>query len=122
MSGNSAGCAHPTEGGLTAAVTEPGARAIARFEAAYYLFRSGVRAREAVAASAAIPDAAQIQAGIDSIPAGTTYCAHISRLAGGLYGVEVHEFRPGEPENVWRQQMSTSDSDGRTVVTSITGL
>ncbi|MEU7140440.1 hypothetical protein ABZ942_13390 [Nocardia sp. NPDC046473] len=122
MSGNSSGCARRGEDGPAAAITEPGALVIAQFEAAYYLARSARAAREVVSTAAALPDAAVIQAGIDSIPSGTTYCAHISKLAGGLYGVEVHEQRPDEPENVWRQQISTYESGGRTVITSIVGL
>lgn len=121
-SGNSADCARRGEVGLAAAVTEPGVWVIAQFEAAYYLARSGREAREVVASASAIPDAAAMQAGIDSVPGGTTYCAHISKIGSGLYGVEVHELHPAEPETVWRQQISTHESDGRTLITSIVGL
>ncbi|WP_225732226.1 MULTISPECIES: hypothetical protein [unclassified Nocardia] len=127
VSGNSPGCTQVDS--LVAAVTRPGelhavsgAQVIAQFEAAYYLARNGGRAREVVAASAAVAGAAQIQAGIDSIPAGTTYCAHISPLTTGLYAVEIHEYRPGEPENLWRQQISTSQSNEHTLITAITPL
>lgn len=130
VSGNSAGCAHSSgDSEALAAVTgagvlrvRDGAQAIAMFEAAYYRARSGLRARQMVAVSSAIPDVAGIQAGIDSVPVGTTYCARIQVLAAGLYGVEIHEARPGDPETVWRQQISTSSSDGYVLITAITQL
>ncbi|NNH75839.1 hypothetical protein HLB23_39325 [Nocardia uniformis] len=104
VSGTSSGCAHSaTEQQIVAAATtsapvRDGAQAIAVFEAAYYRLRDGARARRVVAGSAAIPDASAIQAGIDSIPVGTTYCAHIRRLHVGLYAVEIHERRPTSPK------------------------
>ncbi|WP_067574877.1 hypothetical protein [Nocardia acidivorans] len=124
VSGTSSGCAHSaTEQQLLAArQVRDGGQAIAVFEAAYYRHRDGARARALVAGSAAVADAPAIQAGIDSIPAGTTYCARIRRLDLGLYGVEIHEIRPGEPESIWRQQISTSDHGGHTVITAITQL
>ncbi|MFE3195406.1 hypothetical protein ACFXHA_40835 [Nocardia sp. NPDC059240] len=130
VTGNSPGCAHdPGSGALAAVVTgqgpwraSDGAQAISVFEAAYYLARSGARARDVVAASAAIPDAETIQAGIDTVPLGTTYCARIMALTVGLYAVEVHETRPGEPESVWRQQISTSPPDAGALITAITHL
>lgn len=124
VSGTSSGCAHSAieQQLLASRQVRDGGQAIAMFEAAYYRDRDGVRARALVAGSAAVADAPTIQAGIDSIPAGTTYCARIRRLNLGLYGVEIHEARPGEPESVWRQQISTSDHDGHTLITAITHL
>ncbi|MEG8179387.1 hypothetical protein GZH49_12700 [Nocardia terpenica] len=130
VSGNSAGCARSaSEPDLVAAVAgavplraRGGAQAVALFEAAYYRARNGGRARQVVAAPAAIPDAAGIQAGIDSLPAGTTYCVHIDALAAGLYAVQIHESCPGEPEKLWRQQISTNNDDGHTLITAITPL
>lgn len=124
VSGTSSGCAHSAieQQLLAAGQVRDGGQAIAVFESAYYRDRDGVRARALVAGSAAVADASAIQAGIDSIPAGTTYCARIHRLDLGLYGVEIHEARPGEPESIWRQQISTSDHDGHTLITAITQL
>lgn len=130
VSGNSAECVRSAEEAeLAAAATGPdlprargGAHAIALFEAAYYQARDGSKARQLVlSASAAVPDAAAIQAGIDSLPAGTTYCAHIAELAAGVYTVEIRETPPGGPESRWRQQISTSHGDGA-VITHITAL
>ncbi|MVU77114.1 hypothetical protein GPX89_07615 [Nocardia sp. ET3-3] len=128
VTGTSSGCAHSaTEQQILAVArgavpVRDGGQAIAVFEAAYYRDRDGGRARALVAESAAVADAPAIQAGIDSIPVGTTYCARIRRLDLGLYGVEIHEVRPGEPESIWRQQIATSDRDGHTLITAITQL
>ncbi|WP_306358312.1 MULTISPECIES: hypothetical protein [unclassified Nocardia] len=130
VSGNAAGCVSSVgEAELVTAATGPrplhahgGAHAIALFEAAYYRARDGGKARQLLLdASVAVPDAAAIQAGIDSLPTGTTYCAHIAELAAGVYTVEIRETPPGEPESVWRQQISTSHGDGA-VITHITAL
>ncbi|MBF6183347.1 hypothetical protein [Nocardia otitidiscaviarum] len=130
VSGNAAGCERSAgEVEVVGPVTgrgalraHSGAHAIALFEAAYYRARDGGKARQLLlAASATVPDAATIQAGIDSLPAGTTYCAHIAELAAGVYTVEIRETPPGEPESVWRQQISTSHGDGA-VITHITAL
>lgn len=130
VSGNSTECPRSaSEPELVTAATgavplraHGGVQAVALFEAAYYRARDGGRARQVVAAQAAIPDAAGIQAGIDSLPAGTTYCVHIEALASGLYAVQIHESCPGEPETLWRQQISTNDGDGHTLITAITPL
>ncbi|WP_405135091.1 hypothetical protein [Nocardia sp. NBC_01388] len=129
-SGNAAGCVSAARERQLAAVVagargvhaEGGSAAIEVFEAAYYLARDARRAREVVAASAAIPQAPQIQAGIDSIPAATTYCAHITTLDHGLYAVEVAETRTDGTKNLWRQRISTDDADHSTLITAITHL
>ncbi|WP_306358577.1 MULTISPECIES: hypothetical protein [unclassified Nocardia] len=130
VSGNAPGCATTTpRGDLAAAVAGPdrlratdGAHAITVFEAAYYLARSGERARQLVAASASIPEPAAIQAGIDSLPAGTTYCATITTLAAGLHEVEIREAHPGGVERLWRQQISTTTAAEGAVITAIAHL
>ncbi|KZM70257.1 hypothetical protein [Nocardia terpenica] len=92
------------------------------FEAAYYQARDGGLARRLVAAEAAVASPMDIQAGIDSIPAATTFCARIQRLRPDLYDVQIREDRPAEPQNVWRQRIATSDSDGHTMITAITAV
>ncbi|GAB4588951.1 hypothetical protein [Nocardia sp. IFM 10818] len=129
-SGNAPGCAQASrERDLAAMVAgagvmraEGGVAAIEVFEAAYYRVRDARRARQMVAAAAAIPPVAQIQAGIDSIPAATTYCAHITALDHGLYAVEVAESRADGTGNLWRQRISTSEVGDGTLITAITHL
>ncbi|MEG8179270.1 hypothetical protein GZH49_12100 [Nocardia terpenica] len=114
----SAGVAAVT--GLPALQANSGAAAIVAFELAYYQARDGRAARQWIAAGAAVSDAAGIQAGIDSQPP-AAFCARIQRLLPGLYDVQLREHRPGEPEIVWQQRITTSTSDGRVVITAITG-
>ncbi|MEC3915500.1 hypothetical protein [Nocardia sp. CDC160] len=129
-SGNAAGCVSAArERQLAALVAGPrgvhaegGAAAIELFEAAYYLARDAHWAREMVADAAAIPQAPEIQAGIDSIPAATTYCAHITALDHGLFAVEVAETRTDGTKNLWRQRISTDEANHSTLITAITPL
>lgn len=96
-----------------------GHQAIVAFEYAYYVARDASQARAAVASDAAVPPPEQIQAGIDSVPADTTYCVRIRALVGGQYLVELTEARPGEQETTWRQRISTAEVNGHVVITSI---
>lgn len=64
--------------GNSAGGTDSGPGAIFGFQHAYYVARSGEQARTLVAADAAVPPAADIQRGIDGIPAGTTHCVRIT--------------------------------------------
>ncbi|WP_280385792.1 hypothetical protein [Nocardia wallacei] len=117
VSGSTPGCASPSTES-----TEPatGAAAIVLFESAYYQARDARLARQVVADHASVPDAATIQAGIDSFPAGTAYCARIRLLTAGLYAVEVTETRPGGEVVSWSQRVTTTEVDGRALITSIT--
>lgn len=96
-----------------------GAQAIAVFEAAYYHARDGVMARDVVATEAAVSDAATIQAGIDSVSPVAAYCTRIEQLTPGLYAVQITETRPDIAPRVWRQRISTTHHDGRSVITAI---
>ncbi|MFE3317541.1 hypothetical protein [Nocardia sp. NPDC059195] len=125
VTGSTADCGPGTiEAAIATAGPRPlrpvtGVAAIAAFEAAYYHARDGGLAREVVAAQAAVSDASTIQAGIDSAPPGTTYCARIQILTSGLYSVEITETRPGAPPTVWRQRISTTQLDWHSVITAI---
>ncbi|WP_280314217.1 hypothetical protein [Nocardia wallacei] len=92
---------------------------IAACEPAYTPPPAGVLARFVGGADAAISDAATIQAGIDSAPLGTTYCARIRRLNPGLYAVEITDTPPGAAPRVWRQRISTTQLDRHSVITAI---
>ncbi|MGW5382686.1 hypothetical protein [Nocardia sp. NPDC003963] len=101
--------------------TESGPEAIFGFQHAYYVARSGEQARALVAADAAVPPAADIQRGIDSIPAGTTYCVRIDPGAFvGQYTVAITEFRPGTAPLEYNPQLVTAMRIGdRTLITGI---
>ncbi|NUS92418.1 MAG: hypothetical protein HOQ36_08385 [Nocardia sp.] len=101
--------------------TDSGPEAIFGFQHAYYVARSGEQARALVAADAAVPPAADIQRGIDGIPAGTTHCVRITPGAFvGQYTVAVTEYRPGSAPLGYNPQLVTTMRIGdRTLITGI---
>ncbi|MFI2560212.1 hypothetical protein [Nocardia farcinica] len=100
--------------------TTSGPDAVLGFQYAYYVERSGERARQFVAPAAAVPAAAVIQRGIDSIPAGTTHCVRIAALGDTMYAVEVTEYRPGGAPATYNKQMVTTEViDGRVLIAGI---
>ncbi|MEW1735806.1 hypothetical protein AB0346_07640 [Nocardia beijingensis] len=101
--------------------TGSGPDAVLSFQYAYYVERSGERARAAVAPNADVQPAWVIQRGIDSVPIGTTHCVRIVTVADNRYSVEVTEYRPGgTPATYSRQTVTTAVIDGRTLITGIT--
>nr|WP_280502387.1 hypothetical protein [Nocardia farcinica] len=103
-----------------------GPEAVLGFQYAYYVDRSGERARQFVAPEAAVPGAEIIQRGIDTVPAGTTHCVRVTTLSErpggeGAYAVEVTEYRPGgAPATYNKQTVTTAVVGGRVLITSIT--
>ncbi|MBF6209462.1 hypothetical protein IU433_20870 [Nocardia puris] len=101
--------------------THSGPDAILAFQYAYYVERSGERARAVVAPDAPISPAPLIQRGIDSVPAGTTHCVRIATVGEHTYSVEVTEYRPGgAPATYNKQTVTTAVIGGRTLITGIT--
>ncbi len=101
--------------------TENGVAAILAFQHAYYVARSGDQARTLVAGDAALPSGADIQAGIDTIPVGTTHCLAITPAAHtGQYFVVITEFRPDEVPIIYNPQLvGTAKVGGKYLITSI---
>ncbi|MEU2037667.1 hypothetical protein [Nocardia niwae] len=100
--------------------TGSGPDAVLSFQYAYYVERSGERARAAVAPDANVQPAPIIQRGIDSVPVGTTHCVRIVTVGENRYSVEVTEYRPGgAPATYSRQTVTTAVIDGRTLITGI---
>lgn len=101
--------------------TGSGTDAIFGFQHAYYVTRSGEQARTVVAADAAVPPAADIQRGVDTIPPGTTHCLRITPGAFvGQYTVVVTEHRPGSAPLEYNPQLVTTMRIGdRTLITGI---
>lgn len=107
--------------------TAPGV--ILGFDWAYYVDRSGARAREWIAPDATgINDAAGIQAGIDSmVPVATKYCVHITRSeadrSGNVWDVVLSEQFPTDKIPAqWHQTITTATVNGRVLITSIRQL
>ncbi|MFF2084370.1 hypothetical protein ACFVVM_11360 [Nocardia sp. NPDC058176] len=101
--------------------TDSGIAAILAFQHAYYVARSGDEARTLVASNAALPSGAAIQAGIDTIPVGTTHCLDIAPgPAAGQYLVTITEFRPDAVPIVYNPQLVDTAAVGtKTLITSI---
>ncbi len=101
--------------------TENGVAAILAFQHAYYVARSGDQARTLVSGDAALPSGADIQAGIDTIPVGTTHCLAITPAAyAGQYFVVITEFRPDEVPIIYNPQLvGTAKVGGKYLITSI---
>ncbi|MFE6921525.1 hypothetical protein ACFVAV_10810 [Nocardia sp. NPDC057663] len=101
--------------------TENGVAAILAFQHAYYVARSGDQARTLVSGDAALPSGTAIQAGIDTIPVGTTHCLSITPAAfAGQYFVVITEFRPESVPIIYNPQLvGTAKVGGKTLITSI---
>ncbi|QLY29309.1 hypothetical protein [Nocardia huaxiensis] len=83
-----------------------GAEVILAVQSRYYRDRSGQQVFEMFAPDAAAPTAAQIQAGIDTIPAGTTHCVQI--MPGPFTGqhiMVVTETHPDGTRRTWPPQL-----------------
>ncbi|MGW4369057.1 hypothetical protein ACWEKT_25755 [Nocardia takedensis] len=106
--------------GAEAGGTQSGPDAVLAFQYAYYVERSGERARAVVAPEAPISPAPVIQRGIDTVPAGTTHCVRVVTITENRYSVEVTEYRPGgTPATYNRQTVTTAVIGGRTLITGI---
>lgn len=107
-----------TETDPTACRTDPGDQksgpgVIAAFEHAYYVTRSGTAVRELTTPDASLPAQEKIQAGIDTVPTGTTHCVLITPISTGIYSVALTEMRPGQPPTQFPQTITTKELDGR---------
>lgn len=102
--------------------TTTGARAILGFQYAFYTDRSGAKVREFVAPDAEnISPAETIQQAIDGqIPAGTTHCVKMRETGVGRYDVELREMHPDGSAVVYKQEIITTNTDGKWQVKSIT--
>ncbi len=90
-----------------------GAGVIAALEYAYYVTRSGAAVRALTTTDTSLPSAEKIQAGINTVPTGTTHCAHITPITNGIYSVALAEMRPGQPPAQFPQTITTKELDGR---------
>lgn len=102
----------------TACRTDPGdqksgAGVIAAFEHAYYGTRSGTAVRALTTPDTSLPSKEKIQAGIDTVPTGTTHCVRITPISAGIYSVALTEMRPGQPPSQFPQTITAKEFDGR---------
>ena len=93
---------------------------ITALEYRYYLMRSGLAVRELMAPDAALPDAAVVQAGIDSVPLGTTHCVAVAEIGPNEFAATITEKRPGGKARTFKQRIGTVASpDGRVLIKTI---
>lgn len=107
-----------TETDATACRTDPGDQksgpgVIAAFEHAYYVTRSGTAVRELTTPDTSLPAKEKIQAGIDTVPTGTTHCVRITPISTGIYSVALTEMRPGQPPAQFPQTITAKELYGR---------
>ena len=119
-----ADCPNKTDGPVTtgrdAGGTDSGPGVIKAFDYAYYVDRSGEKARSLVTPTGKTGTAQQIQAGIDRVDPKTLHCLKITDKGAGLYAVELSEIAPrGGETNVFHQLVQTSTDAGRTWIVSI---
>lgn len=101
--------------------TSSGARAILGFQYAFYRERSGTKVREFVAPDAEINGAEVIQQAIDTqVPAGTTHCVRIRQTDNTHFEVQLTEFSPGNRKQLYRQEILTTNRDGKWLIVSVT--
>ncbi|WP_260457295.1 hypothetical protein [Rhodococcus qingshengii] len=93
---------------------------IAAFEYAYYITRSGAAVRALTTPDTSLPPAEKIQAGIDTVPTGTTHCVRITPITTDVYSVALAEMRPGAAPAQFPQTITTTNIDGRWFVDVIT--
>ncbi|WP_208722170.1 hypothetical protein [Rhodococcus qingshengii] len=115
------GAAPTAEIDPTACRTDPGDQksgpgVIAAFEYAYYVTRSGTAVRALTTPDTSLPAKEKIQAGIDTVPTGTTHCVRITPTSAGIYSVALTEMRPGQPPAQFPQSITAKELDGRWVV------
>ena len=107
-----------TETDPTACRTDPGDQksgpgVIAAFEHAYYVTRSGTAVRALTTPDTSLPANEKIQAGIDTVPTGTTHCVRVTPISAGIYSVALTETRPGQPPAQFPQTITAKELDGR---------
>ena len=101
--------------------TESGAEAILGFQYAFYVERSGERARQYVADDALnISTAPIIQKAIDeAIPVGTTHCLRIIEVASDTFDVDLTEHRPDGQTTVYPQRVTVVEREGKFFLSAI---
>ncbi|MDJ0396165.1 hypothetical protein QMK17_22870 [Rhodococcus sp. G-MC3] len=102
---------------------DSGTGAIAAFEHAYYVQRSGAAAHALISpeapSTAPFTVVANLDAGIATVAADTTYCLDIDPLRPGVFTLTLTEGGPAGPGVQYRQRITTTEVDGRHVIASI---
>ncbi|MEU6562545.1 hypothetical protein [Nocardia nova] len=109
----SAGTTEPDECRADPGDQDSGEGVVKAFEFAYYVTRSADQARKLAAPTSSVQAADALQAVINDLPPGTTYCLHTTAIAADVYLVVLSERRPGQQVQQWTQTVTTKQLDGR---------
>ncbi|MGY2116571.1 hypothetical protein ACW9HR_21925 [Nocardia gipuzkoensis] len=99
--------------------TFSGPEVILALEYSYYSRRDATAVRTLLAPDGRFGTDAEIQAGIDSIPTGTTHCVEITPAGPDRWAVAVTERWPNDSRAVHRQTISTVTREDRTLVFAV---
>lgn len=105
--------------GNGAGSTESGPQVILALEHAYYVDRDAAAVRAVLAPDGRFGSDAEIQAGIDAVPAGTTHCTDITAAGPDRWSVLVSERRPDGHRVSHSQTIHTTHRDGRTLIFAV---
>ncbi|WP_051047461.1 hypothetical protein [Nocardia asiatica] len=107
---------------VTTTSTEPGWRAIAAFERAYYIERNAATARSFVSPDARVGSVEDLAAGINTVPPGTVHCVLAQNIGHGIHAVELFARRPDGTLDHYRQTITTVDAAQSPTGALITGV
>ncbi|MBF6341568.1 hypothetical protein IU450_37680 [Nocardia abscessus] len=105
--------------GSGAGSTASGPEVILALEYSYYTRRDATVVRTLLAPEGRFGSDAEIQAGIDAVPTGTTHCVDITPAGPDRWSVTVTERWPNDSRTVHRQTISTTTRDTRTLVVAV---
>ena len=118
-------CSPSTEAGVVRGSgpggTGSGPDAILAFDHAYYVERNGAKARALLVSDAQVKSATaeELQAGIDTVPAGTEHCVEIRATEPNTFAVTLEQRYLDGSRVSGRQIVKVTDVGGRTLITSI---
>ncbi|WP_280387530.1 hypothetical protein [Nocardia wallacei] len=99
--------------------TVSGPDVILAFQHAYYVARSGMRARAVTTPDAWVSPAAVIDVGIATVPIGTRHCVEIAPMPDGRFAVTIIENRLDRSVRTYRQEVAVEVREGATAITRI---
>ncbi|RDI55905.1 hypothetical protein [Nocardia mexicana] len=99
--------------------TGSGPDVILAFQHAYYVARSGLRARAVTTPDAWVSPAAVIDVGIATVPTGTRHCVEVAPQPDGRFAVTITENRLDRSVRTYRQEVTVEVREGSTVITRI---
>ncbi|WP_146099114.1 hypothetical protein [Nocardia nova] len=100
--------------------TTSGPEVVLALETAYYVQRSAAAVRAVLVPDGPFGSDAEIQSGIDAVPAGTTHCVQIAPAGPDRWMVTITEHRPAGSTVTLHQLISTTVRGPATLVAAVT--